>query len=583
MRLKRGILILFTSIFIITTTSCRVSIGFMDKNKKDNITYDDNYDNECGEYFKYRELSNQTLIITGLSKSFLPEELKIPNTHDGKKVVGIEENIISHQENIKKVIIPPNIKNIGFSCFSECSSLESVKFNNGLESMASGAFKDCENLKEVELPDSILEIGQGIFQGCSSLEKISFPSQLSIIPYNCCCDCTKLKEVTINNGTICIESNSFTNCESLKELYIPDSVNDLSEIFDDSTNDINCTLKCEVKEDKIHSEKNWYKKFNKGNNGKVEFDQKIEDKKEYKTYEDKKNNLVYGQLYDDTLQVIAFAGNKKTEYSKIDELKIPDEFEGHKITYISPSISRYASSVKNLVLSNNIKRIGSGVFERQNKIILNEGLEYIGDRAFSFADIEEIKLPSTLLEIGDGAFSFCKKLKKVEIPSSIRIIPRECFSQCEQLSEVIINDGVKAIEEGAFSDCINLKELFIPKSVENLDSIFFASSNINCTILCEKDEKDIKEKIDKYESDRESDRDGWSPDFNKDNKGQVLYNKKREDLGKNQNNNNQTPQNETIDNKPPTETDNNNTQDNKTDTDKEKNEKFKEDGNDSYI
>ncbi len=75
----------------------------------------------------------------------------------------------------------------------------------------------------------------------------------------------------------------------------------------------------------------------------------------------------------------------------------------------------------------------------------------ISDFAFEFrSDIETLILPSSLKEIGVGAFMECYSLTSLEIPESITQIGREAFSYCESLEQISIwsktvsNVGVNA-------------------------------------------------------------------------------------------------------------------------------------------
>lgn len=56
---------------------------------------------------------------------------------------------------IRGVSIPGTIKSIEFSTFRNCSNLERVIINDGVEKIGWNPFSWCENLKKVELPNSI--------------------------------------------------------------------------------------------------------------------------------------------------------------------------------------------------------------------------------------------------------------------------------------------------------------------------------------------------------------------------------------------------------------------------------------------
>ena len=86
-----------------------------------------------------------------------------------------------------------------------------------------------------------------------------------------------------------------------------------------------------------------------------------------------------------------------------------------------------------------------------SEIILEEGVEYIGDFAFVACGVSEIVMPSTMEYIGDCAFAYCQGLKKVEL-----------------------NDAIWAIGEGAFYNDMKIKTIDIPENVSWVEAEAFS-------------------------------------------------------------------------------------------------------------
>jgi len=120
-----------------------------------------------------------------------------------------------------------------------------------------------------------------------------------------------------------------------------------------------------------------------------------------------------------------------------------------------------------------IEKIGTAAFFNcvaLQKIILVEGLTTIGDYAFDHCyDINEVKLPNSLKEVGISVFDHDKKIMSpiytdkmfikmmpetatgvYEIPDGIEIIAPRAFRFCQRLTEVKIPGSVKEIGEKAF-------------------------------------------------------------------------------------------------------------------------------------
>ena len=95
----------------------------------------------------------------------------------------------------------PSVTSMGASVFENCSSLSTVKFNNGLSTIPANCFRSCTNLTNVSFGTNVTLIGQSAFYGCSSLSTISFPSSL-----------------------LSISGYAFQRCANLESVYIPSDV-----------------------------------------------------------------------------------------------------------------------------------------------------------------------------------------------------------------------------------------------------------------------------------------------------------------------------------------------------------------------
>lgn len=65
-------------------------------------------------------------------------------------------------------------------------------------------------------------------------------------------------------------------------------------------------------------------------------------------------------------------------------------------------------------------------------------------------------IPDSVTEIGESAFSGCKRLKSVTIPNSVTEIGESAFCGCDSLASVTIPDSVTKIGRGAFDGCSGL-------------------------------------------------------------------------------------------------------------------------------
>lgn len=131
------------------------------------------------------------------------------------------------------------------------------------------------------------------------------------------------------------------------------------------------------------------------------------------------------------------------------------------------------------------------------RLILPEGIQEIGDFAFSRMKLEQVNLPKSLRKLGVYSFSSCHWLSSdpLVIPEGITDIPAQCFVHCQcfdklvlpstlkyigvcafyntRIEEVNLPEGLQEIKEGAFAGC-DLKKVIIPDSLNELSGFLFS-------------------------------------------------------------------------------------------------------------
>ncbi|MBR6415867.1 MAG: leucine-rich repeat domain-containing protein [Bacteroidales bacterium] len=118
-------------------------------------------------------------------------------------------------------------------------------------------------------------------------------------------------------------------------------------------------------------------------------------------------------------------------------------------------------------------------------LVIAEGVQAIGIENFTgFDELEELTLPSSVKEIGNEAFAFCRKLRRVHFSEGLLTIGKEAFRGCVSLGGLHLPETLEIIREGAFIGCDALQKVRIPKSVKSLeDSVFSGCDNLGGVIL----------------------------------------------------------------------------------------------------
>lgn len=181
----------------------------------------------------------------------------IPETYNGKAVVGIGQYAFGAYSKVKSVVIPSSIMVIEFQAFNYCDYLESVTFLNEsqLEIIKENAFYNCKRLHSIFIPKNVKMIGNRAFSTCPALEKIEVdennayysdidgnlyskdgkllicitPTFMDALPPeepkpDDNVDNISVPEITVPEGVVAIADNAFRDCDGIGRIYIPISV-----------------------------------------------------------------------------------------------------------------------------------------------------------------------------------------------------------------------------------------------------------------------------------------------------------------------------------------------------------------------
>lgn len=158
---------------------------------------------------------------------------------------------------------------------------------------------------------------------------------------------------------------------------------------------------------------------------------------------------------------IKFMSTNETKVVIPDVIQIGDKV--YRVTEIYEKAFKDNTTIKEVVLSANISKIGNSAFEgctSLEKITLRDGLVTIGNKAFSgCTSLKSIKLPATVQKIGDYAFQNCTSLKTVTLNNGLVTIGKKAFYNCTALIKIKIPYTVIKIGAYAFQNCKKLKTL----------------------------------------------------------------------------------------------------------------------------
>lgn len=140
--------------------------------------------------------------------------IKVPETIDGKKVVGVSKVIRNEDGNWESIAdddsrgvifanathvkLPDSVSNIA-AAFYYNKSLVSVNIPSSLTTLSENAFRGCTSLSSIEIPNTVTLIDNWAFAE-SGLESLTVPDSVKVFGHQAIQGCANLKEVRFPKG-----------------------------------------------------------------------------------------------------------------------------------------------------------------------------------------------------------------------------------------------------------------------------------------------------------------------------------------------------------------------------------------------
>lgn len=353
-----------------------------------------------------------------------------------------------------------------------------IVIGEGITSIAERAFCDFSHVTAVQLPEGITSIGEDAFYCCTALTEIKLPSSLRTVGSSAFY-MVPLTELELPEGITNIEDLAFAYTK-LTALRLPSSLRTIGDMA------FYCVPLTEL-----------------------ELPEGITD------------------IGDD-----AFAG------ASFAEIHIPanvTSLESYALK--SNALLRYTVSPDNPVYSADADGV---LFDKAGKTLVDfpcgraghyavpEGVECIGESAFSGSGLSSVTLPSSLTEIGENAFAYCMSLADIRFGGNVTQCSWSSFertpwwdaqaklsaengdgiyvdkvllhfyhanevftvregtvriaalasihSDSEAMKTLILPDSLRYIDDGAFYICYNLQNVTLPEGLLTIGHAAFANS-----------------------------------------------------------------------------------------------------------
>lgn len=134
---------------------------------------------------------------------------------------------------------------------------------------------------------------------------------------------------------------------------------------------------------------------------------------------------------------------------------------------------------KKFVIPESIEKIPEGCFERasfKEGITLPSKLEKIENYAFMYADIKDVKIPNSVVSMGEAVFS-SSTISNIELSKGITSIPYRSFARTKFLLNIQIPKNVKHIKSSAFIES-GLTKIELKEGLQTIEGLALSQTHL---------------------------------------------------------------------------------------------------------
>lgn len=380
----------------------------------------------------------------------LPETVTIPACTNR-----LPENVFYSASGLKSLVIEDNPDlEIGTSACLYANDLTSVEFRGKVKSIGSYAFSNTY-LKSIAIPECE-SLGNNAFASCSQLTEVIFPeTEIAKIESNLFYNDYALKSVTLPGWLKSVRSGMFDSCSALKTVVFPDNLEEIgTNSFKGTALELPAQNSLPSTVTKIGS-----------------------------------NAFAELTTLDEISLPAALETIDEKAFYRCSNLKINNFAELTALNRIGNGAFADCVSITEITFPANLKNIGVGPaygdFDEHTlgafanctalkDVKFNPGV-VVGVNAFRSSGISDFEWPEGM-EIRQGAFSYCKSLKKVSVPGHVKELPNDAFYEAG-LTEAELADGVEIVGKRTFMNCRTMI-LTKAKTVKEVKQGGFAATGV---------------------------------------------------------------------------------------------------------
>ena len=172
------------------------------------------------------------------------------------------------------------------------------------------------------------------------------------------------------------------------------------------------------------------------------------------------------------------------------DIVIPDyvTFKGTKypVTLVAASAFENAQ-INSVKLPSKLKEIGLKAFRATNikELVVPASVKKVEGSAFAYCpNLTKVTFAASQMELIEGCFAGCHKLQSVTFPASLtRDMTYDMFRDCPMLTTVTLPKNLRTVPQQMFSGCKNLRKIDLPATVTKIDGHAFSGCPITDLVI----------------------------------------------------------------------------------------------------
>ena len=172
------------------------------------------------------------------------------------------------------------------------------------------------------------------------------------------------------------------------------------------------------------------------------------------------------------------------------DIVIPDyvTFKGTKypVTLVAASAFENAQ-INSVKLPSKLKEIGLKAFKATNikELVIPASVKKVEGSAFAYCpNLTKVTFAASQMELIEGCFAGCHKLQSVTFPASLtRDMTYDMFRDCPMLTTVTLPKNLRTVPQQMFSGCKSLRKIDLPATVTKIDGHAFSGCPITDLVI----------------------------------------------------------------------------------------------------